>query len=107
MFCLKTLIFGLFLALSQAQKYDHLRFLLDPNFNSSTKSGDPIPIIPPKCADLIYETTPPSMCDKHMELYANQLGLSGTSLPSTWAMRSKFLSTFHQYFQWGSNETLS
>ena len=88
MFCLKTLTFGLFLALCHAQRYDHLRVLLDPNFNSSAKS-DPVPIIPAKCADLIYETTPPSMCDKHMELYASQLGLSGGSLPTTWALRSK------------------
>ena len=89
MFRLKShLIFGLILSLSQAQKYDHLRTLIDPDFKPVEKSGDPEPIIPEKCVDLIYETTPPSMCDKHMELYASQL--SGSSVPSTWALRSKF-----------------
>ena len=89
MFHLKSLIFGLILTLSHAQRYEHLRVLLDPNFKSTSKN-EASPIIPPECVDLIYETTPPSMCDKHMELYASQLSLSGTSLPTTWALRSEY-----------------
>ena len=85
---LKILIFSLAISLSWGYNYDHLRLFLDPNFRNETiETRNPEPIVPAKCVDLIYDDTPPSMCDKHMQLYVDALS-GGT--PTTWALRSKF-----------------
>ena len=87
---LKSLIFCLTFSLSLTHQnyYDHLRLFLDPDFKGSfLKSGKPEPIIPKECADLIYDDSPPSMCDKHMQLYVDQL--SGSGIPTSWALKSE------------------
>ena len=96
---LKSLIFCLTFSLSLTHQnyYDHLRLFLDPDFKGSfLKSGKPAPIIPKECADLIYDDSPPSMCDKHMQLYVDQL--SGSGIPTSWALKSEtFLAILIHY----------
>ena len=99
MIWLKSLILSLTFSLSlthNSNYYDHLRLFLDPDYKSNfLKSGaeDPVHIVPTECVDLIFDDSPPSMCDKHMQLYVDQLSLSG--LPTSWALKSEiFLANF-------------